>query len=134
MRHRLGVGARALPVPARVNLGVPAVALLPVDPPALPPPPTPTPTPPPPPQLQDEVYEEAAKYGSVSGVVVATPTPQVQDLMPGRCYIRYNTPEDAAKGAARDRGRGSPWQGCAGMCRAGAGRQARRRTAPACYP
>ncbi|KAL4432874.1 hypothetical protein ABPG77_008200 [Micractinium sp. CCAP 211/92] len=48
--------------------------------------------------LQDEVYEEAAKYGSVSGVVVATPTPQVQDLMPGRCYIRYNTPEDAAKG------------------------------------
>lgn len=48
--------------------------------------------------LQDEVYEEAAKYGSVSGVVVPTPTPQVQDLMPGRCYIRYASPEDAAKG------------------------------------
>lgn len=48
MRHRLGVGARALPVPARVNLGVPAVALLPVDPPALPPPqPQPQPLPPP---------------------------------------------------------------------------------------
>lgn len=60
---------------------------------------TPCTLPPPPPlQLQDEVYEEAAKYGSVSGVVVPTPTPQVQDLMPGRCYIRYASPEDAAKG------------------------------------
>lgn len=57
---------------------------------------------PPPPlallQLQEEVYEEAAKHGEVKGVVVPTPTAQVQDLMPGRCYIKYASPEDCAKG------------------------------------
>lgn len=50
------------------------------------------------PQLQEEVYEEAAKYGNVSGVYVAIPTAQVQDLMPGRCYIKYGSVEDAKKG------------------------------------
>ena len=49
-------------------------------------------------QLQEEVYEEAAKYGNVAGVYVATPTAGVQDLMPGRCYIKYGSPEEAAKG------------------------------------
>ncbi|PSC72638.1 splicing factor u2af 65 kda [Micractinium conductrix] len=48
--------------------------------------------------LQEEVYEEAAKHGEVKGVVVPTPTAQVQDLMPGRCYIKYASPEDCAKG------------------------------------
>lgn len=48
--------------------------------------------------LQEEVYEEAAKFGSVTGVVVAVPGPQVQDLMPGRCYVRFGTPEEAQKG------------------------------------
>ena len=49
-------------------------------------------------QLQEEVYEEAAKYGNVSGVYVAIPTAQVQDLMPGRCYVKYGSVDDAKKG------------------------------------
>ncbi|KAI7840349.1 hypothetical protein COHA_006131 [Chlorella ohadii] len=55
--------------------------------------------------LQEEVYEEAAKYGNVSGVYVAIPTAQVQDLMPGRCYIKYGSVEDAKKGHAVFHGR-----------------------------
>lgn len=44
------------------------------------------------------MYEEAARYGQVGGVYVACPTASVQDLMPGRCYVKYGSPEDAAKG------------------------------------
>ena len=63
-----------------------------------PPPPPPTHPPAPCPQLQEEVYEEASRYGQVGGVYVASPTAAVQDLMPGRCYVKYGSPEDAAKG------------------------------------
>lgn len=49
-------------------------------------------------QLQEEVYEEAAQHGNVTGVHVPQPPPTVQDLQPGRCYIRYASPEDAQKG------------------------------------
>lgn len=59
-----------------------------------------------PPQLQEEVYEEAAKYGNVSGVYVAIPTAQVQDLMPGRCYIKYGSVDDAKKGGQGTAGLG----------------------------
>lgn len=48
--------------------------------------------------LQEEVYDEAAKHGGVAGVVVPTPTPIVQELMPGRCYIKYATVDDCAQG------------------------------------
>ncbi|EFN58712.1 hypothetical protein CHLNCDRAFT_50180 [Chlorella variabilis] len=48
--------------------------------------------------LQEEVHEEAAKHGAVAAVVVPPPTAWVQDLMPGRCYIKYETAEDAQKG------------------------------------
>ena len=51
-------------------------------------------------QLQEEVYEEASKHGNVTGVCVPTPPHSVQDLMPGRCYIRYASPDDARKGGA----------------------------------
>lgn len=53
-------------------------------------------------QLQEEVYEEAAKHGSVTGVCVPQPPDTVQDLQPGRCYIRYTTPEDAKKGGCAE--------------------------------
>lgn len=48
--------------------------------------------------LQEEVQEEAARHGSVVAVCVPVPPDTVQDLQPGRCYIRYATPEDATKG------------------------------------
>lgn len=63
-------------------------------------------------QLQEEVYEEAAKYGNVSGVYVAIPTAQVQDLMPGRCYVKYGSVEDATKGGL---GAGVEWAGVLAM-------------------
>jgi hypothetical protein len=52
-------------------------------------------------QLQEEVYEEAAQHGNVTGVCVPIPPDSVQDLMPGRCYIRYASPDDAKKGVAK---------------------------------
>jgi hypothetical protein len=53
-------------------------------------------------QLQEEVRAEAGKFGQVVEVVVPPPGPYVQDLMPGRCYVKYATPEDAQKGAQKD--------------------------------
>jgi splicing factor U2AF subunit len=51
------------------------------------------------------VQEEAARYGSVEQVAVPPPTPAVQDLMPGRCYVKYATSQDAEKGKAVFEGR-----------------------------
>ena len=42
--------------------------------------------------------EEVSQYGEVVGVCVAVPGPHVQDLMPGRCYVKYANAADAAKG------------------------------------
>lgn len=47
------------------------------------------------------MQEEAARYGSVEQVAVPPPTPAVQDLMPGRCYVKYATSQDAEKGEPR---------------------------------
>ena len=48
--------------------------------------------------LQEEVTEEAAKFGGVEAVAVPTPPGSIQDRGPGRAYILYKTVEDAVKG------------------------------------
>lgn len=46
---------------------------------------------------------EAGRYCAVSEVLVPPPPMPYQDRMPGRCYVKYGSPEDAAKGACLTR-------------------------------
>lgn len=48
--------------------------------------------------LEEEVREEAAKYGEVEAVAVPIPPVSCQDRGPGRAYILYKTVDDAIKG------------------------------------
>ena len=69
-------------------------------------------------QLQGEVHEEASKYGAVEGVYVAAPTAHVQDLMPGRAYVKYGSTKDATTGAWQVAGAGSG-RACMSGCNTG---------------
>jgi splicing factor U2AF 65 kDa subunit len=48
--------------------------------------------------LREEVATEAAQHGAVEAVAVPAPLVDVQDRIPGRCYVLYASPVDADKG------------------------------------
>jgi splicing factor U2AF subunit len=56
-------------------------------------------------QLYDDVYAEASRFGTVTGVAIPAPPPHAPDLTPARVYVRYTTLDASAKCKAAMDGR-----------------------------